>query len=836
MKLFTLTRAIAILFIGFFSLQAKAQFNKHKAIDTYLDEIERSDLGHGNISIFKKEKEVYKRAIGYQNIERKTPSSLQTRYRIGSISKTMTAAMIMQLVEEGKLKLNTKLKEFFPKLPNANTITIEHLLRHRSGFKEIVHDKEIAKWIESEHTRAEMLAQFVKLGFDSQPDAVQLYNNNGFVVLSYILEDIEGKTFADVLTERIIKPYQLKNTYYGKTMGAQKNEAISYAKKENWELSSTVHHSMPLGAGGIVSTPTDVNRFINLLFNTKIVSAESLQKMLPTKDLFGIGLMNYTLNDVDAIGHTGGIDGFRSWVVYFPTLDVSIAYSTNAQDIAFKDLVKAVFSIYQKEEKHAQLTKTIFEQDSLLFDAIFNKHDAAYLQKVLSPDFEFYHDKGGLTHTTSEEFIKDFERIWKKQEAGEKNWQRRELLKETLEVNTLNNYGVLQMADHIFYETDANGVETLMDNAKIIHLWKETNEGWKLTRIVSYDHQHVDYSSFEINTALEQKIKSWMATYHVPTVGVGLINDNKITYSKTFGTQSNGEHANNNTFFKVASITKPVVAATVFKLVDMGLWDLNEPLYNYWIDPDIADDPRTKKVTTQLVLNMQTGFPNWRKSLDPKQLIFLFEPGEGVEYSGEGFEYLKESMEAKFNTPLEDIVQKVLFDKQGMTNIRFLWNDKIDDGRYAENFDATGEKYKTNKYDKAMAAGNILATVDDYLKFCVHILKGAGISNTLYSEMITPQSSLFRDLVMYGNGWMSVKLPTDEKLLYHDGRDPGVRTIIQLFPDSKQGVVIFTNGDDGDKLYYKLLKELSPKTEAFVIALDEAKKMHTEEMKAKNKN
>ena len=479
------------------------------------------------------------------------------------------------------------------------------------------------------------------------------------------------------------------------------------------------------------------------------------------------------------------------------------------------------------------LKEIIFEQDSLLYDALFNKLDRVYAKNIVTPDLEFYHDKGGLMFESADAFLSGFDRIWKRQEAGEKNWQRRELIEDSFEIYPLNNYGVMQVADHKFYETTPDGTEFLMDVAKVVHIWKNTEDGWKLARVVSYDHQHVDYDSFEINAELEHKIEALKEKYNVPTVGIGLINNGKITYSKVFGRQENGEKATDNTIFKVASITKPVVSTTVMKLVDLGLWDLDEPLHNYWIDPDIANDPKTKKLTTRLVLNMQSGLPNWRHLSDSGKLKFLFEPGEKVEYSGEGFEYLKESMEAKFNTPLEVIVKKALFDKQDMNNIRFWWDDNMDETLYAGNYNANGEKYETNKYKDALAAGNILATVNDYLKFGVHFLEGAGLSNPVYTEMTTPQSSLFRDMVMYGYGWMSLKLESGEKMIYHDGRDPGVRTIIQLFPNSKQGVVILTNGDDGDKLYYELLKELSPNTKSFVNTLDRAKELYMIEMKSK---
>ncbi|GEQ86427.1 hypothetical protein ULMS_19350 [Patiriisocius marinistellae] len=490
----------------------------------------------------------------------------------------------------------------------------------------------------------------------------------------------------------------------------------------------------------------------------------------------------------------------------------------------------------QSNNETNTLKEIIFKQDSLMFNAMFNTHDVNYVKNNITSDIEFYHDKGGKTGNNANDLIKTMERIWKKMDAGEKPWLRRELIEESFEVYPINNYGAMQVSDHKFYERQADGSELLVETAKIIHLWNEAEEGWKLEKILSYDHKPVNYFSFEINAALEQKIESWMKEYKVPAFSVGLINDGKITYSKTFGVQSNGEKATNNTVFKVASITKPVVATTVYKLVDMGLWDLDEPLHKYWIDSDIANDPRTKKLTTRLILNMQSGLPNWRHLSDSGKLAFIFNPGENVEYSGEGFEYLKKSIEAKFNRPLESIVQKMLFNKQDMDNIRFWWDDSMDESLYAGNYNANGEKYKTNKYKDALAAGNILATVDDYLKFGVHILEGADISNTSYTEMTTPQTFLFKDMVKYGYGWMSVKIESGDKILYHDGRDPGVRTIIQLYPESKQGLVIFANGDNGDKLYFELLKELSPNTKSFVDTLNEVRRIYKAEEKTKKQD
>jgi CubicO group peptidase (beta-lactamase class C family) len=131
-------------------------------------------------------------------------------------------------------------------------------------------------------------------------------------------------------------------------------------------------------------------------------------------------------------------------------------------------------------------------------------------------------------------------------------------------------------------------------------------------------------------------IPEWMAEYHVPCVGVGLIEDGKIKWVKVFGNLQQGHPASNNTLFNIASQTKPVVALLTLKLVQSGEWNLDEPLAHYWIDPDIAHDPYLMKLTTRLVLSHQTGFPNWRSDNAPGKLRFNFEPGTKFGYSGEG--------------------------------------------------------------------------------------------------------------------------------------------------------------------------------------------------------
>ncbi|UCE08462.1 MAG: beta-lactamase family protein, partial [bacterium] len=109
----------------------------------------------------------------------------------------------------------------------------------------------------------------------------------------------------------------------------------------------------------------------------------------------------------------------------------------------------------------------------------------------------------------------------------------------------------------------------------------------------------------KINLNFEDKINNWLVEYNVPTVGIGIIENGEVTFVKVFGELKKGVPAPDNPIFGVASMTKPVVAMLTLKLVEAGQWNLDEPLFHYWVDPDVANDPRHKKLTTRHVLSHQ---------------------------------------------------------------------------------------------------------------------------------------------------------------------------------------------------------------------------------------
>lgn len=303
-------------------------------------------------------------------------------------------------------------------------------------------------------------------------------------------------------------------------------------------------------------------------------------------------------------------------------------------------------------------------------------------------------------------------------------------------------------------------------------------------------------------------IEAWLEENRIPALGLGIIEEGKLKQIKVFGEIRKGHPAPYNAIFNVASLTKPVTAMVALHLVSQGKWELDEPLYKYWTDPDIAGDPGSKKLTTRLVLSHQTGFPNWRWMNESKKLAFDFEPGTRYQYSGEGFEYLRKALEAKFGQPLEQLAEQYVFTPAGMTDTHFYWTPAVDEQRYARNHDAKGQLLPLEKYSTANAAANLLTTVEDYSKFLLFVLAQQQAMPALYQQMQTIQVPLKANNGV-GLGWeIFTGFSGGESMLLHTGKDPGVSTAAMLFPQGGNGYVIFMNGDNNVPVLEQLLPQL----------------------------
>lgn len=327
---------------------AHAQTPDKDKLDQFFNRLAEKNKAMGSLIVTKDGKTFYRRAIGYSQINstEKKPVSAATKYRIGSITKMFTAAMIFQLVEENKLKLSDTLDKFFPQVPNAQKITLAQMLGHRSGIFNLTESADFRSWKTQAKTRDEMIAIIAKNKPAFEPGEKAQYSNSNYALLGFIVEKAGGRSYDDALKQRITSKLGLKDTYLGTGYSdASKNEGFSYSFIGDWKQESETHLSIPGGAGAIVSTPNDLTKFIQALFDGKLVSKESLEQMKP-KDEFGLGINSQTIGGKTFYGHGGGIDGFRSLLVYLPEEKLSLAYTSNGVNYAFNDIVSGVFDIY----------------------------------------------------------------------------------------------------------------------------------------------------------------------------------------------------------------------------------------------------------------------------------------------------------------------------------------------------------------------------------------------------------------------------------------------------------------------------------------------------------
>jgi len=456
-------------------------------------------------------------------------------------------------------------------------------------------------------------------------------------------------------------------------------------------------------------------------------------------------------------------------------------------------------------DRKSDLYKTIISKDSLLFNVGFNTCDISQFENILSEKFEFFHDKDSISN--KEQFLHNLQNGLCISPTTFQS--RRELLPESTEIYPLYKreklYGVIQIGVHQFFETIENRKEVFGSSAKFTHLWLLENGVWKLTKSLSYDHQinllDVTKSSIFDN---DTEIEKWLIENKVPTLGIGLINGGQLQQVKVFGELKKGISAPYNTIFNVASLTKPITAIVTLKLVSLGKWNLDEPIYNYWIDQDIAKDPNLKKLTTRHILSHQTGFTNWRGNNKDGKLHFEFEPGSKYQYSGEGLEYLRKALENKFHKTLDQLANELIFKPLQMNDTEFFWSKKTDESRFAIGYNDKAIAYETIKNKTANGADDLLTTIEDYGKFLVSVMNSEGLSKKVFDDMTTNQVET-KNGKHFGLGFEIYDFENGEIALSHGGADNGVQTIVFIFPKSKKGILIFTNVDDGYKVYEKLL-------------------------------
>lgn len=349
------------------SFVAFGQTEYKEKLDSLFDILEANNMSMNSVSIFENGSEVYARSIGFENVEKDIQASGETKYRIGSISKTFTATMIVKLADAGALSLGDKLSDFYPQIENAEDISIEDLLRHQSGIFNFTNADDFSTYMYTEQSKEQLLERIAKYGSVFKPREKSEYSNSNYVLLTFILEDVSGVRYSELLKEEICEPCALLNTYLGSDVSEVNHEAYSYFYGGEWTRIPSSDMSIPLGAGAIISTPKELNQFYTCLFKGYVLERSSVTRMATDVNGYGMGMFPHTYGKHEGYGHTGGIDGFQSHVVYFPEDHTSFAITVNGP--GYEDIMEAMVKIYHGEEFELPTIAESVEVDPALLEA-----------------------------------------------------------------------------------------------------------------------------------------------------------------------------------------------------------------------------------------------------------------------------------------------------------------------------------------------------------------------------------------------------------------------------------------------------------------------------------
>ncbi|MFO0323297.1 MAG: serine hydrolase domain-containing protein [Bacteroidota bacterium] len=196
-------------------------------------------------------------------------------------------------------------------------------------------------------TKEEYLNSYYKATPKFKPNEKTEYANSNYILLGYIIEQLYKKNYKTVLEEKITNPLKLKNTDVKQTNELKDNQCSSYSFINNqWKIQEETNSVVLGAAGNIVSTPFDLNTFIQQLFSYKLINQSSLEQMKTINQGFGMGLLEIPYYKRKGYGHTGGIDGFRSTLIYFPDDSVSICYLSNGEVYPKDLIVYGLLNIY----------------------------------------------------------------------------------------------------------------------------------------------------------------------------------------------------------------------------------------------------------------------------------------------------------------------------------------------------------------------------------------------------------------------------------------------------------------------------------------------------------
>jgi CubicO group peptidase (beta-lactamase class C family) len=355
------------IILAFFLLFSFNNFPQSKAdkIDQLLRKYVEYNAFNGAALVAENGKVIFKKGYGYANFEWDIPNAPDTKFRLGSITKQFTSMLIMQLVQEGKLRLDEKVSEVLSDYPKeqGEKITIHNLLTHTSGIPNYTdfpgYPTEIMK---NTFSPLELVKLFENKPLEFKPGSKFSYSNSGYILLGYIIEKVTGKPYEEVLKENIFNPLGMKNSGYDHNIEIIPKRAYGYNHFAlEVQNANYIDMTVPFSAGALYSTVEDLYKWDQALYTNKILSKENIKKLF-RKYIPAFGGMYYGYgwavtkisnghgDSVNVVAHGGAVNGFNSLIERFTDDKNLIVLLNNTGATDLQDIAKHIEKILYNEK------------------------------------------------------------------------------------------------------------------------------------------------------------------------------------------------------------------------------------------------------------------------------------------------------------------------------------------------------------------------------------------------------------------------------------------------------------------------------------------------------
>lgn len=350
-------RIVSALVVFVLAVPAAEAATRQQEIDRLVTKYHQLRQFNGTVLVADEKGIVHKKGYGQANFEWQAPNTLDTKFRIGSITKQFTSMVIMQLAAEGKLKLDDKLTAHLPdyRKDTGDRITISHLLNHTSGIPSYTSAPTFfANDSRDPYSVADFVKKFASGDLEFEPGTKFSYNNSGYFLLGAIIEKLTGMTYAQALQQRIFGPLGMKNSGYDVHATVLPKRASGYQFGPGG-LSNAPYldMSLPYAAGALYSTVEDLHLWDRALYLDKLLPAPLKQQMFtPGMDQYAYGwvVKPLKLNDgkteLATISHGGGINGFSTLLIRAPERkELVVLFDNTSRGDKLEELAAGVLSI-----------------------------------------------------------------------------------------------------------------------------------------------------------------------------------------------------------------------------------------------------------------------------------------------------------------------------------------------------------------------------------------------------------------------------------------------------------------------------------------------------------